>query len=158
MIPGQSFVLTPLGWLFTLFCYPCGVLGVILAAYFQFRTDIDAEDSRKVVRRSVDVGAELGGRRALNRTEIKRFCAINLISKQKQIALEEEGELTDSTCLMCLDGPTKRGRYWIEFPQCGHKYHASCVRESLEHDVSRCRVATCRYVVYFPPFAAVVLP
>lgn len=146
MIPGQAFDTGPLGWLLTVLFYPCGVLGLVVALYFQFRTDLDAEDARKVVRRTEDVGAELGGRRALSRGEIKRFCSQHLICHSKQVELEEGGELTDTTCLMCLDAPTKRGRYWIEFPECGHRYHASCVRESLEHDVSRCRVATCRYV------------
>lgn len=77
--------------------------------------------------------------------EIKNFCAAHLISRERQRALEDANKLDDETCLMCLDVPSSRAM-WVELPCC-HRYHAVCLRDSLERNVTRCRIASCTYDV-----------
>lgn len=121
---------------------------IFLVLFLQFRQNIDEDDNKLVTKREIlgqDLGPELGGRSAMTSREIKSFCSAHLISRQRQRNLEDSGDLDNEMCLMCLDAPSARAM-WLELP-CKHRYHAACLRESLEHDVTRCRIATCNFDV-----------
>lgn len=93
-----------------------------------------------------DVDLGMGERRALTSREIKLFLSAHVISADKHHRLEAEGKLDPEACLMCLASASRRSARWVEFP-CQHRYHGRCVLESLEQDVSRCRIASCVFDV-----------
>ncbi len=144
-IPGHAFGRSPVGWLLSFFFFPCGAVAVLIALLLH-KGNINASDKdNKIPQSSEDLGPELGGRRALTQKEIKSFCARHLISKKDQKKFEDNGELHVGSCLMCFG--TSRSKFmWLELP-CKHRYHVTCLRESLEHDASRCRVASCNFDV-----------